>query len=144
MLGPSLTSATRSHTLLLTFLIAALEKPEEIQMDEVVTGTIRGVGGIYKKSGAPQLEIHVPIGRTGALPIQLDERVPIQLQIDGAIYPAGLRCTTDNDKAWICPEMTTVDGESPKPEELLTAAGFSVNIPVQLLVTGSLVEVRRG
>ena len=111
-------------------------------MGDVVDGTVRGLGKPYA-DGTPRYEIWVPIGRTGSLPLRVDERVPVRLRVAGAEFCAGLRSTTDNKYAQVCPDVVASGGAEDKLGRVLTAAGFEVNDPVQLLVTGDVVEVRR-
>lgn len=112
-------------------------------MNEVIDGAVRDLGKPYA-NGTPRLEIHVPIGRTGTLPVQVNERVFVRLLIAGIEYSAGLRSTPDNKYAQFCPDVLGPGGEETNLGSVLTAAGFRANDSVQLLVTGALVDVRRG
>ena len=111
-------------------------------MNEVIDGTVRGLGKPYA-DGTPRYEIWVPIGRTGGLPLRVDERVPVRLRVAGVEYSAGLRSTANNTYAQVCPDLVASGGAEDKLGRVLTAAGFEVNNPVQLLVSGDVVEVRR-
>ena len=63
--------------------------------DDVVIGVVRDVGTIYA-DGAPRLEIHIPAGDTGALPLQIGARVTVRLRIGEHEIRAGLRATQGN------------------------------------------------
>ena len=111
-------------------------------MSVIVDGVVRDLGEPYV-DGTPRLEIHIPIGRTEGLPVQIGERVPVRLHVSGDVYDAGLRATSENKYAWVCPDVVTGAGGSTSLGRVLTAAGFAANDPVRLGVVGSSLTVRR-
>lgn len=111
-------------------------------MSAIVDGVVRNLGQPYA-NGTPRLEIHVPMGRAEYLPVRTGERVPVRLHIAGAEYAAGLRSTPDNKYAWVCPDVRGSGDEATTLGRVLSDAGFRANEPVQLLVDGTTLTVRR-
>ncbi len=110
-------------------------------MTNLVSGLVRHLGRVYA-DGAPNLEIHIPIEKTGNLPIQIGVRTSVKLIIDQIEYVAGLRSTTKNTYAWICPDIYLSSGERFTLGRVLTDAEFSINEHVHLAVNGSMLILR--
>jgi hypothetical protein len=100
---------------------------------KTVLGTVRDTGRNYA-DGSLCLEIHIPIGSTGALPLQIGKRVTVRLRIGKGEVLAGLRATEKNKYAWISPDVQ-LSGEGRRTlGSVLEDAGFSPNDPVQLTI----------
>jgi hypothetical protein len=111
-------------------------------MGLIIDGVVRDLGQQYV-DGTTRLEIHVPMSRTDGLPLRIGERVPVRLLIEETEYQAGLRSTKDNGYAWLCADLVRPDGEGTNLGTVLSAAGFLANEPVQIVVDGTLLAVRR-
>ena len=104
-------------------------------MTQVVKGTIRGLGKRYA-DGTEPMEIWVTIDRACGLPYSNGNRIPIDLQINGDHYHAGLRATVNNAYVWISPDIKTQDGIPKKLAHVLEIAGFKKNDRVLLATNG--------
>jgi len=111
-------------------------------MNQHISGNVRDLGRTYK-NGFPVLEIHVPINRANGLPYQTGRRVPVNLNINGIEYLAGLRSTSANGYVWICPDIYRSRDERYTLGWVLTEAGYKANDSVQLLVKGKTLTVER-
>lgn len=109
-------------------------------MTSEVKGTIRGLGDLYP-DGTERMEIHLPSDRTNGLPYSDGNRVPLELQINGDHYRAGLRATVSNPYIWISPDLKTKDGVSEKLAHVLTKAGFKKNDKIFLVIDGKNIVV---
>lgn len=110
-------------------------------MSDVVNGVIHGLGKRYA-DGTEPMEIWVPSDRANGLPYSNGLSIPINLQIDGEIYHAGLRATEKNTYVWISPDLRTKDGASDKLVYVLARAGFKKNDKILLLVEGHNILVK--
>lgn len=106
-----------------------------------VVGTIHGLGKRYV-DGTEPMEIWVPSDRANGLPYSYGNRIPIDLQINGEHYHAGLRATVNNAYIWISPDVKTKDGVSKKLAYVLTNAGFKKNDKVFLVTDGNKIVLR--
>jgi hypothetical protein len=107
-----------------------------------VAGIVRDLGNTYA-DGSPRFEIHVPVNRAEGLPFQTGHRVDIQLKVANVKYEAGLRATVENKYVWVCPDLIGTGGEKTRLYDVLAAAGFQANDPVNLLIDGLSLIVQR-
>lgn len=107
---------------------------------EAVIGVVRCIGTIYA-DGTPRLEIHIPVGETGALPLQLGARVPVRLRIGEHEVRAGLRATQRNKYAWICPDVYLLDRVRRTLGSVLEEAGLSNKDRVRLTIEDDLITL---
>lgn len=112
-------------------------------MTQVVKGTIHGLGKRYA-DGTEPMEIWVPTDRANGLPYSNGNRIPIDLQINGEHYHAGLRATVNNAYVWISPDVKTQDGVSKKLAHVLANAGFKKNDKVLLVTDGKNIVLKAG
>lgn len=106
-----------------------------------VKGTIHGLGNLYK-DGTERMEIWVLPNSANDLPYSYGKRIPIDLQINGEHYNAGLRATMNNAYIWISPDVKTKDGVSEKLAYVLIKAGFKKNDKVFLGTDGNNIVLR--
>ncbi len=107
---------------------------------EAVIGVVRDIGTIYA-DGTPRLEIHIPVGDTGALPLQLGARIPVRLRIGEHEVRAGLRATQRNKYAWICPDVYLLDRIQRTLGSVLEEAGFGPQDRVRLTIEDDLITL---
>jgi hypothetical protein len=107
---------------------------------EAVIGVVRDIGTIYA-DGTPRLEIHIPVGGTGTLQLQLGARVPVRLRIGEHEVQAGLRATQRNKYAWICPDVYLTDHIQRTLGSVLVEAGFSPKDRVRLTIDDDLITL---
>lgn len=112
-------------------------------MQNSIIGVVRHLGQEYA-DGTLRLEIHIPIEKTGHLPIQLGVRIPVSLQVGQLEYAAGLRSTKNNKYAWVCPDIYLPNMERHTLGRVLTDAKFSPNDQVRLVVNGFHIALHRG
>jgi len=111
-------------------------------MVAVIDGVVRDLSKDYA-DGTPNFEIHVPMDRADGLPYQIGERVKVSVNIGGVEYQAGLRATTENKYAWVCPDLYASDGQRLKLGRLLIDAGYKANDQVHLLADGTLLTIHQ-
>lgn len=107
---------------------------------EAVIGLVRNIGTVYA-DGTPRIEIHIPVGGTGSLPLQLGARVPVRLRIGEHEVRAGLRTTQTNKYAWICPDVYLLNRIQRTLGSVLEEAGFSPKDRVRLTIEDDLITL---
>ncbi len=112
------------------------------QIQAKVTGL--GPERVYRQDGLEKMQITVQKEHAAGLPFCNNERVNINLLVDGHPYQAGLR-THPYEAVWISPGL--IDCESSRRTTLarvLTDHGFTTDEPVVLEVTGRTIQIRKG
>ena len=105
-----------------------------------VRGRVTGLSQFYS-DGLERMEIWTGKSKADKLPYVLGRRVPVDLEIDGVRYRAGLRATEKAPDVWICPDIRNAGGEKVRLAEALIQAGFEKNDPVELLVAGRRIRL---
>jgi hypothetical protein len=97
--------------------------------------------GIHYKDGVESLEVRVPLKDADPLPYELDQRVQIDLVVDGHQYDAGLRATAGTKLAWISPDLLDENGQKVRLADVLQ--DVPKNSQLRLRVVGHKVTVLR-
>jgi hypothetical protein len=115
-------------------------------MTRQIQATVTGLGRqrVYVRDGLEKMQITVQRAHAAGLPFCNNERVAINLLVDGHRYQAGLR-TRPYENVWISPDLIDCEGSRRTTlARVLTDHGFTPDEPVILEVTGRTVQLRKG
>jgi hypothetical protein len=119
--------------------MAAQPMLEENSMKKRFIGRIRSEGEYADRTDRQ----YIAVDKQEALgfPFQENERVPIQLEIGGETYEAGVLTTPSQHIVYIAADLRSQEGEKVRLSEVLAESGFQRNARVTLEVDGRTVQV---
>lgn len=116
--------------------------PVDSREQTAVVGVVRSTGQYYA-DGARCIEIHIPKGATGNLPVRLGTRVALRLRVGEREMIAGLRATERNPYVWVSPDVRLIDGAARSLGSVLEHAGFNPGDRVCFTILDNVIALAR-
>jgi len=93
------------------------------------------------RDGEDHLYIAVRKEDADVLPYRDGERTPVELEMSGETYRAGIRSTPKQSIVYICPDLYATSGEKVRLVDALRHAGYARKDEVVLQVAGVRVRI---